>query len=432
MASTYLTRTPSSSGNRKTWTLSMWVKRSNDNYSQLSGTGTGSTYFIIGFGDTQPRILQSANAGESVEVQINNKCRDVNGYYHLVFRVDTTQATASDRIRIYINGEEGTYSQTDYPSQNLDMYYNYNILHGIGARADNDAHFEGIMSHVHFSDGYSYDASTFGETDATTGEWKIKTNPAFTLGNNGFTILKDGNTYTDQSSNSNNFTLSGTLTKTEDCPSNVFATLNPLIATASGFSNSNTTFTNSDSTHKFAGTTLGVKNGKYYFEAKCTTRGSAAGATKVGVVRVDDDLYGTSNFNVGDKTLAFVFNAQAEKQTGGAGSSYGTSYTDGDIIGVAVDMDNHNLYFHKNGTYQNSGVPTSGSTGTGAISLTSGDFYMPCLGGYGGTVWNLNFGNGYFGTTAVSSAGTNASGIGIFEYDVPTGYTALSTKGLNE
>ena len=96
-----------------------------------------------------------------------------------------------------------------------------------------------------------------------------------------------------------------------------------------------------------------------------------------------------------------------------------------------MDLDNSKLYFHKNGTYQNSGVPTSGSTGTGATSITAGKTYGFGFSGYNSTVWNVNFGNGLFGTTAISSEGSNASGIGKFEYDVPAGYTALSTKGLN-
>ena len=116
-------------------------------------------------------------------------------------------------------------------------------------------------------------------------------------------------------------------------------------------------------------------------------------------------------------------------------------------MGIALDIDNSKLYFSKNGSWISiggvTGVPTSGSTGTGAISINSADandgngFWHFAIGdnsgSYGtGNVINCNFGQGYFGTTAVASAGSNASGIGTFEYDVPAGYTALSTKGLNE
>jgi len=114
------------------------------------------------------------------------------------------------------------------------------------------------------------------------------------------------------------------------------------------------------------------------------------------------------------------------------GSGFNTTYTIGDIISLALDVTNGAIYFRKNAdAWLNSGDPTSGATRTGAVTLTTGEGY--CLGGtvYSST-FSANYGNGYFGTTAISSAGTNASNIGIFEYDVPTGYTALSTKGLQE
>ena len=108
------------------------------------------------------------------------------------------------------------------------------------------------------------------------------------------------------------------------------------------------------------------------------------------------------------------------------------TFTINDIIGCAFDLDNNKIYWSKNGVWQNSGDPTSGATGTGsAFDLTDGYDYSLAFHAYNGSTTNGNFGNGYFGTTAVASAGTNASGIGIFEYDVPAGYTALSTKGLN-
>jgi hypothetical protein len=111
-----------------------------------------------------------------------------------------------------------------------------------------------------------------------------------------------------------------------------------------------------------------------------------------------------------------------------------TQFSDGDIIGMAIDVDNGKIYFHRNGTYVtysgNVQNPSSGSYGINLPTSTSGYHIMGNA--YPNAKISINFGNGYFGTTAVSSAGTNASNIGIFEYDVPTGYTALSTKGLNE
>mgnify|MGYP001362559525 CR=1 FL=1 len=109
-----------------------------------------------------------------------------------------------------------------------------------------------------------------------------------------------------------------------------------------------------------------------------------------------------------------------------------TAWGVGDIASVAYDSVTRKTWIAKNGTWQNSGVPTSGSTGTGAVSITAGKTYGFGFSGYDATVFDCNFGNGYFGTTAVASAGSNASGVGIFEYDVPAGYAGLSTQGLNK
>ena len=191
--------------------------------------------------------------------------------------------------------------------------------------------------------------------------------------------------------------------------------------------------------------TIGVSSGKWYFEAQNTNSGDAY--LFLGVADTASIGY-TDGYVLGGQsgTLpsiawrgggAYDGSAKVYSNNSATGSSVNWET---EVVGVALDLDNNKLYFHKNGTYQNSGVPTSGSTGTGASSITAASstglgFYLLGCGDIAGNspqaIWEWNFGNGYFGTTAVSSAGTNASGIGIFEYDVPTGYTALSTKGLN-
>jgi hypothetical protein len=382
--------------------------------------------------------------------------RDTNSWYHLVYRFDTTQASGGDRIKVYVNGEEITsFAASSGPPQNSNIQINnsgrtvkvglFNYLDGTGI------YFDGCMSHFHFCDGYSYAPTEFGETDSTTGEWKIKTSPSVSYGTNGFWWLKNDIATTDHSPNSNSFTVGGgTLTKTEDCPSNVFATMNTLdnyyghIA----FTQGNNTFTqiSSSNSYVFVPSTLGFNSGKYYWEMKCVSGHS-------------DNWYGTgitsSECTANNNWLgqnANDYSMYGYSYGGGLGSSYtggtrtnqGTTYTAGDIIGVAVDCDNLAIYFSKNGVWMSNassvqGVPTSGSSKTGSFftitspSSTNKGYYFPagCYFDARAAVQNFNFGNGYFGTTAVSSAGTNASNNGIFEYDVPTGYTALSTKGLN-
>ena len=170
--------------------------------------------------------------------------------------------------------------------------------------------------------------------------------------------------------------------------------------------------------------------------------------TDYSTIGISDHSYQGSNQELSEDNYSYAYyNYGSDSAVRANGSNVLTSMPDfgnGDIIGVAVDLENHKLYFSKNGTFINSGDPTSGSTGTGAVSIQDlssvtssygqGVYFFAIglwHGSYSGS-YSANFGNGYFGTTAVSSAGTNASGNGIFEYDVPTGYTALSTKGLNE
>ena len=438
MASTYLTRTFSSPTNRKKFTLSMWVKLSgkgsgNNNALLVCGTSGGDEATISFGNDALTWTEYKPGSGTVAYLATNRQFRDYNSWYHLVFSWDTTLSTADDRMKIYVNGvQETSFSSRTNPSQNYDAHLNTNIVHEIGRQTWNSSGlFNGSMSHIHFCDGYTYQASDFGETDTTTGEWKINTSPSVSYGTNGFWILKDGNSVTDQSGNSNNFTVGGgTLTKTEDNPSNVFATCSKEpIRTVSGtqlipvLSNGNTTW---DATGVSGGasvtlSTLGATTGKYYMEAK--VGGSYAGHSRIGVGTFEG-YDGTTFFNSTSSNYA-AYTSNGEKNIAGTTSSYGASYTAGDIISVALDCDNNTVTFYKNGASQ------------GAISITNNDnFKHFSCGGYDATGsnitnWICNFGNGYFGTTAVSSAGTNASNNGIFEYDVPTGFTALSTKGLN-
>ena len=453
MSSTYLSFGPQSGTSQKIFTFSLWFKRSGLGTSQWLVEGYGGGSFNTSIYLSGGNALVVFDEASTTTVATSRLFRDTNAWYNAVVAVDTTQSTASDRIKIYINGvQETSFSSSNYPAQNSNFYMTGNVVsYYIGKRHSGD-YFDGSISHVHQVDGIAYVPTTFGETDATTGEWKIKTSPTISdYGNNGYFILKDGNSVTDQSGKGNNWTVGGgTLTNTEDCPSNVFATLNPLdmYYGNSTLSNGNNTQNQSASAgnYAFIPSTLGFNSGKWYWEMKCVSGHS-------------DNWYGTgitSNTAGGDNhwlgSFSNDYGMYGYSYGGGLGSSYtggtrtnqGLSFTAGDIIGVAVDCDNLAIYFSKNGTWMSNAssvqcVPTSGSSKTGnfytitAPSSTSIGFYFPALCYFDAqtAVQSINFGNGYFGTTAVASAGTNASGNGIFEYDVPTGYTALSTKGLN-
>ena len=449
MANTRLTRTVGTPTLNTKYTFSFWVKRSKLTYSDafmVDGRVDANNRFKIAFQVADKLEIWNSHSGsDTFAINTNRLFRDPAAWMHIVLAVDTTDGTAGDRVKLYINGtRETSFASSTNPSQNDAN----NVINESGAGihigdySGGSNAFDGCMSHFHFCDGTALAATVFGETDSTTGEWKIKTSPSFTLGNNGFTILKDGSTITDQSTNSNDFSLaSGTLTNTEDCPSNVFATFNPLSSNNPTLSGGSLIATASGG-YRYALSTIAPTTGKYYAEFKLTTD---SGYTNFGVENISKGSFFSqynSNSYIGEYNsgVAYQPGSSSLYHNGSSSGSYGGAVS-GDIIGIAMDLDNGFIYWSKNGTFLNSGVPTSAGTGTGGYAISNianssgGNTYamgVSLANTGGGRSISANFGNGYFGTTAISSEGSNASGIGKFEYDVPAGYTALSTKGLNE
>jgi len=437
MASTYLSRTMGTPTSRKKFTISVWVKKSKSGSSNAQHIWNGyystDNRLVIYFqasGEDTLGLYNVTGGSATAFILTNRKFRDTNGWYHIYYAVDTTQSTASDRIKLYINGvQETSLSQNTYPSQNADLGYANGYTNFIGKYGgDTSSQFDGAMSHFYYVDGSVIDIAQFGSTDSTTGEWKINTSPTISsYGTNGFLILKDGNTITDQSPNSNNFTVgAGTLTKTEDNPSNVFATLNPLdnYFAASTFSNGNNTITSGTTPNTWNTATLGVSSGKWYWETELDAE-SSGGSALFGIADRPTD---SATRELGDLATTYAYLSSGNFRTNNSNTSNGVSATVGDIIGIALDLDNNQISYYKNGTIIGSAqsITAPSSTLNGVYFPAWGDWLDP-----GTVTFKCNFGNGYFGTTAVSSAGTNASNNGIFEYDVPSGYTALSTKGLN-
>ena len=439
MASTYLTRSISSTGDRRKWTWSGWLKRTNigSNYIFASNDGANQ-YAMLAFTSDQLRYYDYSNASSYIsQLKTNRTFRDTNSWYHIVVTYDSAQGTDSNRIKFYVNGvQETSFAISNYPSQNNDSYMNFTgHPHYLGRESGTSELFDGIMSHVHFCDGYAYSPSDFGSTDSTTGEWKLITSPSVSYGTNGYFMFKDNASLSDQSGQGNNFTLTaGTLTKTEDCPSNVFATLNALNQT-----NSNATFSHGNNTLAVSGnwlgatSTIGVFKGKWYFEAKSDGNNWGMGVAQIGQRfsrTTEISTHNTGYFGKYNDTWSFYNNGNSPyKLTNDTGSAYGSDFANGDIGMFALDADNGKIWAGKNGTWFESGDPANG---TNAMYDSLDNSYGWLVGVFGeNSTTQANFGNGYFGTTAVSSAGTNASNLGIFEYDVPAGFTAICTKGLN-
>jgi len=449
MAQTYLTKTNPTGGNRTKGTVSVWIKRGGlssyqNIYTELSDT---NNFGGIRFNSDDTLGVFSYDSGSAqMSIITARKFRDTNGWYHIVVAWDTTDGTSTDRIKIYVNGvrETSFTGSPTYPSSSQSIYFgvggsNYPIV--IGRRGDNAEYFDGSMSHFHRVDNQALAQTVFGSTDSTTGEWKINTNPSITYTGSSdfnFFILKDGNSVTDQSGQSNNLTVGyGTLTKTEDCPSSVFATWNALDnRNASTMSNGNTKITTVSGNYSPNTSTLRTTLGKWYWEVKLA-QDTNTGANEVDMVGINNNSVQSATTNPNSIGINYRGNGRVWNYGGTSETPVGdyATFSTGDIIMVAMDLSDSTtgkLYFGKNGTWGNSGNPV---TGANSYDFTKGTeawgAMVTCYSSSSSAIFEANFGNGYFGTTAVSSAGTNASNNGIFEYDVPTGYTALSTKGLN-
>ena len=440
MASTHLSRTQTS-GNRQIFTQSFWCKIADPAGTQtLAGTFDDSSNYNYCYLDSGALNLQWKQSG-SVTAQLNTTrlLRDPSAFYNIVYSVDTTQATAENRIKLYINGSQVTsFSTSTYPTQNRYTEVNANgITHRIGSVDGSSQYFNGLMTYVAHVDNTAYDASYFGETDSVSGIWKPKTSPSVTWGTNGF-LLKfenSGAMGTDSSGNSNTFTVSGTLTQNVDTPSNNFTNVNALIPTVienCTMTNGNNTINSTSGLHRNAPTTFAIPtgSGKYYWEMRPDT---ITTHIKIGIIYDEWDKMNlfSQGAEFSGSSLGYSYRNDGKKENNDSSSTYGDSYTVNDIIGVAFDSDNRKLYFSKNGVWQNSGNPESGATGTGSVyTISDGYTYFPCVNLYEAKV-SFNFGGGYFGTTAVASAGTAPSEGGIFEYNCPNSYQALCTKGIN-
>jgi hypothetical protein len=444
------------SGNRRTWTLSMWVKKTKiiDNTEMYlwssDDTGSGNAHdgagfysfgsvtgdntsnsFMHGVGDGAGRIIASAYA------------RDVSAWYHIVWQMDTTNGTASDRMKMYVNGSRITdlvTSQTNV-SQNYDTEFNRS---GTENYLFSDHHygryyFDGYVADVAFVDGTALDASYFGETN-NNGVWIPKTPDVSSWGTTGFFLefKNSGSLGTDTSGNGNNWTpVNLTATDvTTDSPTNNWCTINPLANyyAAATYSEGNCKVVTDGTSASYATSTMGVANGKWYAEFKASAKSGGADWFTVGIAEAEGtannltlgrDTGHTSSANNGQigylgYATNFVYQNDAFYATSYSTDAYGV----GDIIGVALNADDNEVTFYKNGTAQNSGTAfTIGASPKGFWHFAVGDFENQNY------TWECNFGNAPF---TISSGNSDSAGLGNFEYAVPSGYYSLCTKNLAE
>jgi hypothetical protein len=436
-----LARTFSSTGNRQKWTLSLWLKRSGlsaETYIIQSLLG-GGDYTAVFFNSSNNLIIDDYISTRQFRLITTQVFRDVSAWYHIIIAIDTTQATSSNRVKMYVNGSQVTaFSTETYPAQNTNGFFNQNRAHNIGINTfDNSSYFGGYISDFYFIDGQQLTPSSFGETDEDTGIWKPKAYTG-TYGTNGFYLQfkNSASLGTDSSGNGNAFTVNNltSVDQSTDTPTNNFCTLNPLNTYPStkpvlSEGNLQVVTVNADPGYWGASSTLGVSSGKWYVEFKPTNSTSGSpyllGVSYNPAEMARNGATGASQYTSADWGY---YGGSGDIYNNGGNTAYGNTYTTNDIIGVALDLDNNKLYFSKNGTFQNSGVPTSGATGTGAISITANQTYFFFISDLGGGVctYQANFGNPPYSANSY----TDGAGYGNFSYSVPSGYYSLNTRNL--
>ena len=437
----HLTRTPSSSGNRRTWTMSCWFKKCETglNHTLFSTTGTQDIRFT-----SDERILVY---GESKAIlNTNRRFRDPSAWYHVVVATDTTQSTSSNRVKLYVNGtQESSFETNSQPSQNYDWNFNHTVEQGIGERVSTAGlNPHGYLADFHWIDGQQLDPTYFGETN-DNGVW-IPKKYTGTYGTNGFfmefqqtgTSANSSGIGADTSGNDNHFTPTNLAATdiTEDTPTNNFATMDPSNGDrqqggAATFAEGNlqiaTSYVDSDyQRYPQVYSTQAVSSGKWYFEMKITTSDVDS---FIGVHSPDNYASdSTTNPYGGYAATGAIYTSRgAVRINDGQTTGHGT-FSQNDIVGCALDIDNNKVYFHKNGTYVQSGDPAGNS---GGQAIPTGYTYGFTVGNdtasNSGTM-QANFGNPPY----TISSGNNDGKYGNFEYAVPSGYYAVCTKRLAE
>jgi hypothetical protein len=409
-ASAYLNRTPASAGNRKTWTYSAWVKRgtlsSRQCLLQIETGSNNNTVFAIELRSDDKFALTAYDLLWRESTQV---LRDPSAWYHLVAAIDTTQATAANRIKMYVNGSQITsFTTSNDPSQNADLGINQASAHAFGRNNNNSLYFDGYIAETNFVDGQQLTPSSFGETSTTTGVWIPK---AYTgiYGTNGFYLDFEDTTSTTtlgyDAAGSNDWTVNNvsltsgtTYDSMTDVPTLTSATaanycvLNPL-DTGMSISGGNLN-SSSSSTNTINRSTIGVSSGKWYWEVTQLS----ANEILVGIANASASL----TAYLGSNANGWSYNsANGSKYNNGSGVAYGATYTTNDVIGVALDMDAGTLTFYKNNTTQ--GQAYSGLTGTIFPSISAGTT---------STSLAVNFGQR------------------PFAYTPPSGFVALNTFNL--
>ena len=442
-SSDHLSKTYSSAGNRDTFTFSTWVKRGilgteQRIFSSANTSGTNA-YGALQFHPTYDDLIMFHYDGSSNYSyhRTNRQFKDPSAWLHICIAVDTTQSTASNRVKIYINGSQETSFRTETtPNQNTDMQWNTAEKHWVGA-GDNDSggqsrFLDGYLAETVFIDGLQLAPTSFGEFDEDSGIWKPIDVSGLTFGDNGFYLdFEDSSALGNDAAGSNNFTVNNltAIDQSTDTCTNNFCTINVLDNESGNITitEGNLNYTSTGGTDETNRCTFGFTKGKWYFESKYI---NDANYIDVGVGSASDSDIATPRFHMEMAGYYMLQSFTSYTKVWDNGSLIATlaASAENDIHMYAIDMDNNRFYAGKNGSWYSSGDPANNSNPL--ISMDNGyTTLMPSVCTKSDAAASLNFGSPAF---AISSGNTDADGHGNFEYAVPSGFFSLCTKNLAE
>ena len=436
--SEFLTRDVSSAGSRTTGTVSVWLKR----------TELGTSQFIFEQGNTDNdngRLFarfQTDNTlriagGSTTFLNTSRVFRDTASWYHIVIAINSADGTADDRIKLYVNGvQETDFGTRNNPGSSATLGINFEKQTIGSSHVDSTGHFAGYMTEIVGLDGTASDATSFGEFDSDTGIWIPKSVSA--SGTNGFYLdFEDSSNMGNDKSGGTDFTennIAAADQATDTCTNNFCTWLSDGTLFNSGtdnetFSEGGTKFnTRAGTGWTTAYPTQSFAGGKWYMEVKVHETSATTMYGAMPVTRINSRTYQDLHLgqDVDGSIGIYANNGQIYIGTAGSGGS-GGALSAGDIVGIAIDMENYKIYFAVNNTYVESGDPAGNSNGR---SIEQEPYVFAVAHFTVSTVEETNFG----GYTSMSNTHTNndGEGRGNFIYAPPSGFLACCSKNLGE
>ena len=459
--------------NTKIFTISFWIKMhefptsggDRPIFGYFSDSNNQAYMYLRNDGTLG--IFENESGNTKIDIRTTQVLRDPGAFYNIIMAIDTSQGTAANRLKLYINGSQvSAFAAENYPAQDYASQWNENsLVFHVGGTATNDGnHVKGTFCEFAFIDGQQLDQTSFGVFDEddlenTLTVFKPIALSTLTFGNNGFllefkqtgTSANSSGIGADTSGNNRHHSVTNIVAtdqRTDTCTNN-FATYNSILSQVAGvdgrggswngqLAEGNLSAGTAVDTYNNQFSTFGLDSGKWYAEFKMSTTDNNFSHGIVNHV-----FFSSLGSFIGQSTSTGVRNIGYYSQNGQVlknnsaqytGSTYGVSGTD--VISIALDLDNNFVYFAKNGTFQNSGNPASGSSGTGGVAIDANTTWFlgstsHSLSSSGLKISFANFGNPPTGFT-ISSGNSDGEGFGNFEFAVPSGYFAICSKNLSE